>query len=106
MSAIDRYRVTVQFDSTSLQAIVTRLEVRGEHPYFAKMLEDYLDAMHVDTANSVLDLDCGTGVATHWDMSQPPDQVAPRCAAPIAWLQLAESPVWPGGRPDDRSTLQ
>ena len=54
MSAIDPYRVTDQFGSTSLQAIVTRLEVRGEHPYFAKMLEDYLDAMHVDTANSVL----------------------------------------------------
>ncbi len=40
-------------------------------------------------------------VAAHWDMSQPPDQAARRCAAPIAWPQLAESPVWPGGRPDD-----
>ncbi len=65
MRAIDPYRVTDQFGSTNLQAIVTRIEVRGEHPYFAKMLDNYLDAKHVDTPNSALDLGCGTGVAAH-----------------------------------------
>ena len=46
-----------------LQVIVTRLETRGKHPLFEKMLQDYLDAMQIDTASTVLDIGCGTGVA-------------------------------------------
>ena len=37
-----------------------------------------------------------------WLCSPAADRITGnRCAAPIAWPQLAESPVWPGGRPDD-----
>src|SRR5262249_14772400 len=32
-------------------------------PLFEKMLQDYLDAMHIDEAKTVLDIGCGTGVA-------------------------------------------
>jgi NAD(P)-dependent dehydrogenase (short-subunit alcohol dehydrogenase family) len=39
-------------------------------------------------------------VAARWDTSLPPAQAAAGCAAPIAWPELAQSPVGPGGRPD------
>jgi len=38
-------------------------------------------------------------VAAHWDTTKPPQQAAQGCSAPIAWPDLAASPVWPGGRP-------
>ncbi len=40
-------------------------------------------------------------VGADWDASLPPEAAARGCAAPIAWPQLATSPVWPGGRPED-----
>src|ERR671920_124943 len=43
--------------------MVSRLEVRGKHWFFQKVLREYLDAMAVDSAETVLDLGCGTGVA-------------------------------------------
>ena len=38
-------------------------------------------------------------VASHWDEKLPPAQAEARCRAPIAWSQLAQNPVWPGGKP-------
>jgi len=38
-------------------------------------------------------------VAAHWDTTKPPQQAAQGCSAPIAWPDLAASPVWPGGKP-------
>ena len=64
MSAFDVYGMTDKLDSTLLSAIATRLEARGNHPFFQKMMHEYLDAMDIDTAQRVLDLGCGTGVAT------------------------------------------
>lgn len=63
MPGLDPYHVTDQLDDTLLEVIVTRLELRGQHPFFARMLNDYLEAMGIDEAASVLDLGCGTGVA-------------------------------------------
>ncbi len=63
MSPIDPYAMTDRLDDALIQVVVTRLEARGKHPVFAKMLQDYLDAMRVDTAKTVLDMGCGTGVA-------------------------------------------
>ena len=40
-------------------------------------------------------------VAARWDEALPPAQAAERCAAPIAWPELAQQPVWPVGRPAD-----
>ena len=62
MNARDPYATTDWVDDTVLQAIVTRLEARRNHPLFARMMRDYLDAMHIDTAATVLDMGCGTGV--------------------------------------------
>jgi NAD(P)-dependent dehydrogenase (short-subunit alcohol dehydrogenase family) len=38
-------------------------------------------------------------VAAQWDASLPPQEAERRCRAPIAWPDLAQSPVWPGGKP-------
>ena len=63
MKTIDVYRITDDLDDATLDVMVTRLEARGEHPRFAEMMQEYFDAMAVDSASSVLDLGCGTGVA-------------------------------------------
>ena len=63
MTSSDPYAVTDSLDDALLQVIVTRLETRGRHPAFEKMLMDYLNAMSIDTAKTVLDMGCGTGVA-------------------------------------------
>jgi len=38
-------------------------------------------------------------IASHWDNQLPPVQAEARCRAPIAWTELAQHPVWPGGKP-------
>jgi ubiquinone/menaquinone biosynthesis C-methylase UbiE len=63
MTTFDAYRVTDQLEDAVLDAISTRLEVRGRHPVFVRMLDEYLDAMGIDEAKAVIDLGCGTGVA-------------------------------------------
>ncbi len=64
MSTVDVYRITNQLDDTTLDALVNRLEARGKHPRFIEMMEEYFDAMDIDRAGTVLDLGCGTGVAS------------------------------------------
>jgi ubiquinone/menaquinone biosynthesis C-methylase UbiE len=63
MTSSDPYAVADNLDDALLQVIVTRLEMRGRHPTLEKMLMDYLDAMSIDTATTVLDMGFGTGVA-------------------------------------------
>ena len=46
----------------TLQAMVTRLEERGNHPEFQRMIDDYSTLLSKDVPISVLDLGCGTGV--------------------------------------------
>jgi ubiquinone/menaquinone biosynthesis C-methylase UbiE len=62
MKPNDPYSVTDTLDDSLLQAIATRLETRARHPLFENSLRDYLDSMDIDTAASVLDIGCGTGV--------------------------------------------
>ena len=38
-------------------------------------------------------------VAGEWDAALAPAAAAEGCRAPIAWPDLAQSPVWPGGKP-------
>ncbi len=63
MSTLDMYRVTDKLDDSTLAALATRLEARGQHPRFAAMMNEYFAAMSILSARSVLDLGCGTGVA-------------------------------------------
>jgi SAM-dependent methyltransferase len=63
MGALDPFRMTDKLENPLLEVTVSRLEVRGKHWFFQKVLREYLDAMAVDSAETVLDLGCGTGVA-------------------------------------------
>ena len=40
-------------------------------------------------------------VAANWDVGADPVAAAEGCRAPIGWPELAQNPVWPGGRPDE-----
>jgi hypothetical protein len=71
MEKADVYRITDALDGTSLEAMAARLEVRGKHPHFMAMLDEYLDAMQIDSARGVLDLGCGTGVASRAVLRRP-----------------------------------
>ena len=64
MSTMDVYGMTDQLDDSILDVIVTRLEARGKHPFFLEALQDYLKVMDIGSAGTVLDMGCGTGVAT------------------------------------------
>ena len=61
--ALDPYRITDKLEDALLDVMVSRLEVRGNHWFFQKVLGEYLDAMDIDSASTVLDMGCGTGVA-------------------------------------------
>jgi 2-polyprenyl-3-methyl-5-hydroxy-6-metoxy-1,4-benzoquinol methylase len=63
MGALDPYRITDKLEDALLDVMVSRLEARGNHWFFQKVLRDYLDAMDIDSASTVLDMGCGTGVA-------------------------------------------
>lgn len=63
MASIDPFGRTDRLDENTLAALVTRFEARGRNPRFAKMLDDYLDAMSIHRTARVLDLGCGTGLA-------------------------------------------
>jgi SAM-dependent methyltransferase len=64
MDKADVYRITDTLDEASLEVMATRLEVRGRHPRFVAMLKEYVDAMGLHPNDRVLDLGCGTGVAS------------------------------------------
>ena len=64
MSTFDVYGMTDKLSNAVADAIVARLEARGKHPHFRHMMGEYLDAMRIDSAGQVLDLGCGTGVAS------------------------------------------
>lgn len=63
MKTIDVYRITSELDDTTLDVMVNRMESRGRYPRFIEMMNEYFDAMKIDSASRVLDLGCGTGVA-------------------------------------------
>jgi ubiquinone/menaquinone biosynthesis C-methylase UbiE len=61
--ALDPYRITDNLEDALLDVMVSRLEARGNHWFFQDVLREYLNAMDIDSANTVLDMGCGTGVA-------------------------------------------
>lgn len=71
MTAIDVYRITDQLDDDTLDVLETRLEARGRHPRFLHMMGEYLDAMDIDAAGTVLDVGCGTGVVARTIARRP-----------------------------------
>lgn len=64
MTKTDVYQSIGGLPPDGVQRIIDRLEFRGRDPVFAGMREAYLDRMDLASRNRVLDLGCGTGVAT------------------------------------------
>jgi protein-L-isoaspartate O-methyltransferase len=64
MAKLDPYSITDQLDETAITSITTRLEARGDNSFFRRMLDDYLDALEPARLNRVLEVGCGTGLAT------------------------------------------
>jgi ubiquinone/menaquinone biosynthesis C-methylase UbiE len=64
MSAFDVYGMTDKLSNSIAEVIVARLEARGKNPRFQAMMQEYLGAMQIDSARQVLDIGCGTGVAS------------------------------------------
>jgi ubiquinone/menaquinone biosynthesis C-methylase UbiE len=58
----DVYARTFDADEQSLEAIAARLEARGQHRFFAQVINDYMDAPVAGRHEAILDLGCGTGV--------------------------------------------
>jgi ubiquinone/menaquinone biosynthesis C-methylase UbiE len=71
MKSVDVYQTTDRLDDATLEVLVTRLEARGKHPRFIAMMNEYLDAMKVGAAASVLDVGCGTGVVARTIARKP-----------------------------------
>lgn len=85
MTPVDPYSMTNKLDDALIKVVVTRLEARGKHPMFARMLQDYLDAMQIDTAKTVLDMRCGIGVAARAIARRP------RFAGTVTGIDLSPS---------------
>ena len=63
MGTLDPFRITDKLQDPLLDVMVSRLEVRGGHWFYQKVLREYLDVMNIDSDDTVLDMGCGTGVA-------------------------------------------
>ena len=63
LRAPDPYGRTFQMDEQVLAAIAARLEARGKHPFFGRVIDDYMGALGLAGPEAILDLGCGTGVA-------------------------------------------
>lgn len=71
MRPADPYGKTDKLADSLLEVVVARLEARGRHAFFEKMLTEYLDVMRVDNARSVLDMGCGTGIGSRALLRRP-----------------------------------
>lgn len=60
----DIFQSISDMPAEAIQKIVDRLEFRGKDPAFVQMRERYFDQMDLASCKRVLDLGCGTGVAT------------------------------------------
>lgn len=61
-TTMDPYSNPDQQAAPTLQAMITRLEERGRHPLFQRMIGQYVNEIPADRPLRVLDLGCGTGV--------------------------------------------
>lgn len=62
MASGDPWGKTDQMEDAVLNGMAARLEARGKYGPFARMRDEYLDAMDIDGKQEVLELGCGTGL--------------------------------------------
>ena len=71
MALQDVYGRTHELDVGSLDAIATRLEARRGSAKYMGMLREYLDAIDLPAAQSLLALGCGTGAEVREVLQRP-----------------------------------
>jgi len=86
MSVADPFGMTDKLNDTLPQVIITRLEARAKHPVFARMLQEYLDVMHIDVAQTVSIWAAGPG--------SPPGRLLVDCVLPAGSSALISVPPW------------
>jgi SAM-dependent methyltransferase len=59
----DVYGRTFQMDEQTLNVIAARLEARGKHPFFLRVIDEYMAEIGLAGGEKILDLGCGTGIA-------------------------------------------
>ncbi len=82
--SVDVYGRTHQLDEQTLEVMVTRLAARGQHPVFSQSIDDYMDEVGPAGTGTLLELGCGTGVASR--------RVARRATPPRRIVALDISP--------------
>ncbi|MBP0444809.1 methyltransferase domain-containing protein [Roseomonas sp. SSH11] len=83
LQAPDVYGRTFQMDEQTLGVIATRLEARGRHPFFLRVIDEYMGELSLTAGESVLDIGCGTGVAAR-AIARRPDMHGPITAIDIS----------------------
>jgi hypothetical protein len=58
----DPYHNPDALPPSTIEAIITRLEERGRHPFFLAAINQYAAVLERDRKLSILELGCGTGV--------------------------------------------
>jgi ubiquinone/menaquinone biosynthesis C-methylase UbiE len=71
MPLLDVYGRTHELDSKSIDTIATRLEARRGSTKYMGMLQEYLEAIDLAAAHSILALGCGTGVEVREILRRP-----------------------------------
>jgi SAM-dependent methyltransferase len=79
----DVYGRTFQMDQQTLDAIATRLEARGQHPFFRQVIDEYMAELSLTGSEAILDLGCGTGVAAR-AIARRPEVTQPITAIDIS----------------------
>ena len=62
----DPYHNPDALPSSTIDAIITRLEERGRHPFFLSAINQYVAILERDRKLSILELGCGTGVVMRY----------------------------------------
>ena len=71
MPLLDVYGRTHDLDAKSIDTIATRLEARRGSAKYIGMLQEYLEAIDLAAAQSILALGCGTGVEVREVLQRP-----------------------------------
>jgi ubiquinone/menaquinone biosynthesis C-methylase UbiE len=61
LRAPDVYGRTFEMDAPALAAIAERLEARGDHPFIAAVIDEYMAGLVQSPPDKVLEIGCGTG---------------------------------------------
>jgi hypothetical protein len=62
----DPYHNPDSLPASTIDAIITRLEERGRHPFFLAAINQYVAILERDRKLSILELGCGTGVVMRY----------------------------------------